>query len=38
MDGLYVFLVSLVIITFYIFMEARPKGFSFKNLFKKDKN
>ena len=38
MDGLYVFLVSLVFFTGYIFMEARPKGFSFKNLFKKDKN
>ena len=38
MDGVYVFLVSLVFYTVYIFMEARPKGFSLKNLFKKDKN
>ncbi len=38
MDGVYVFLVSLVFFTVYIFMEARPKGFSLKNLFNKDKD
>ena len=38
MDGLYVFVVSLVFFTIYIFLEARPKGFNLKNLFKKDKN
>ena len=37
MDGLYVFVVSLVFFTIYIFLEARPKGFNLKNLFKKDK-
>ena len=38
MDGVYVFLVSLVFFTIYIFLEARPKGFTFKNLFKKNKD
>jgi hypothetical protein len=37
MDGVYVLLASLVFFSIYIFIEARPKGFSFKNLFKKDK-
>jgi hypothetical protein len=37
MDGLYVLLGSLVFFTIYIFLEARPKGISIKNLFKKDK-
>ena len=38
MDGVYVFLISLVFVTIYIFLEARPKGFSLKNLFKKNKD
>lgn len=38
MDGVYVLLASLVFFSIYIFIEARPKGFSFKNLFKKDKH
>ena len=38
MDGVYVFLVSLVFFTIYIFLEARPKGLTFKNLFKKNKD
>ena len=38
MDGVYVFLISLVFFTVYIFLEARPKGFTFKNLFKKNKD
>ena len=38
MDGVYVFLISLVFFTVYIFLEARPKGFSIKNLFKKNKD
>jgi len=38
MDGVYVFLVSLIFFTIYIFLEARPKGLSLKNLFKKDKD
>jgi hypothetical protein len=37
MDGVYVFLVSLVFFTIYIFLEARPKGLNLKNLFKKNK-
>ena len=37
MDGVYVFLISLVFFTIYILLEARPKGFSIKNLFKKNK-
>ena len=36
MDGVYVLLISLIFFTIYIFLEARPKGFSLKNLFKKD--
>ncbi len=38
MDGVYVFLISLVFFTVYIFLEARPKGFSIKTLFKKNKD
>ena len=38
MDGVYVFLISLAFFTIYIFLEARPKGFDLKNLFKKDKD
>ena len=38
MDGLYVLLGCLVFFTIYIFLEARPKGLSMKNLFKKDKD
>lgn len=38
MDGVYVFLVSLVFITVYIYLEARPKGLNIKNLFKKNKD
>ena len=36
MDGLQVLLISLVFFGIYIFLEARPKGFSLKNIFKKD--
>ncbi len=36
MDGLHVLLISLVFFGIYVFLEARPKGFSLKNPFKKD--
>ena len=36
MDGLYVLLISLAVVGTYIFLEARPKGFDLKKLFKKD--
>tara|TARA_A100001388_G_C28765174_1_gene500293 strand:+ start:266 stop:382 length:117 start_codon:yes stop_codon:yes gene_type:complete len=38
MDGLYVLLGSLIFFGIYIFLEARPKGISAKNPFKKDKD
>ena len=36
MDAIYVLVGSLVFFALYIFLEARPKGFSLNNLFKRD--
>jgi len=38
MDGLQVLIISLLVVGIYIFLEARPKGFSLSALFKSKKD